>query len=117
MSILLCHCTMRTTCLSHFPESMSLTRKQLNFLRGRAHALAPVVSVGNAGLSEAVMRETEIALAHHELIKIKLASDDRDMRNRMCEQICQLTHAEMVQQIGKIVVVYRPGEKSRISLP
>ncbi len=96
---------------------MPLNRKQLVFLRGKAHSLAPVVSIGNAGLSDAVMLEIEIALAHHELIKIKLGSDDRNVRSEMCEKICQSMDAEMVQQIGKVAVMYRAGEKSRITLP
>jgi len=96
---------------------MTLTRKQIVFLRGKAHSLAPVVSVGNAGLSDAVMAEIEIALTHHELIKIKLGVDDRDLRKKMCSDISTRSDSNVVQQIGKIAVFYRASDKSRITLP
>ena len=96
---------------------MSLNRIQLGFLRGKADSLTPVVTVGNAGLSEAVMAEVEFALTLLELIKIKVGSDDRDLRNSMYAEICERTSAVPVQQIGKMVVIYREGGKSRITLP
>ena len=96
---------------------MPITRKQIVFLRGRAHTLSPVVSVGNAGLSDAVMAEIEIALAHHELIKVKLGVNDRSMRDGMCAKISEHTGATTVQQIGKVAVFYRPAETPRIILP
>jgi len=96
---------------------MPLTRKQIVFLRGKAHALSPVVSVGNAGLSPAVMAEIEIALAHHELVKIKLGVDDREQRGAMARQIVDASDAELVQQVGKVAVFYRRGEKTRVDLP
>ena len=96
---------------------MTLTRKQIVFLRGKAHPLSPVVSVGNAGLSDAIMAEIEIALDHHELIKIKLGVDDRDLRKKMCNEISNRSKSAVVQQIGKVAVFYRTSEKSRITLP
>lgn len=96
---------------------MTLTRKQIVFLRGKAHPLSPVVAVGNAGLSDAVMAEIEIALDHHELIKIKLSVDDRDLRKKMCSEISSRSKSAVVQQIGKVAVFYRASEKSRITLP
>ena len=96
---------------------MALTRKQIVFLRGKAHPLSPVVSIGNAGLSEAVLSEIEIALAHHELIKVKLGVDDRHLRDDMCMEITRRTAGDLVQQIGKIAVFYRPAATPRLTLP
>ena len=96
---------------------MNLTPKQKSFLRSQAHQLNPVVMTGSAGLSESVLNEIEQALAHHELIKIKLAGADRDVRRQMGEQICSHTSAAEVQYIGQMLVIYRPAQKPRITLP
>ena len=61
---------------------MALTEKTKHDLRGRGHTLKPVVSIGNAGLSKAVLREIELSLEHHELMKIKVGGAERDKRKR-----------------------------------
>ena len=76
-------------------------------LRARAHALHPAVIVSGAGLSESVMAELERCLKAHELVKIRVFSDDRLQREDLLAQICQRTGASPVQHIGKILVVYR----------
>ncbi len=82
------------------------------------HDLKPVVMLGQKGLTEAVLNELDIALGHHELIKIKLSVDDRDMRKQLIDQICLQSQAEPVQTIGKTVSIYRPNkEKAVINLP
>ena len=86
---------------------MSLTEKQKPEFRGRAHGLKPVVSIGNAGLSKAVLREIELSLEHHELMKLKIGGAGRDERERIIAQICDSTGAELVQAIGHIALVYR----------
>ena len=86
---------------------MSLSKKQVKFLRARCHQLKPVVMLGQKGLSEEVLNEIEIALTHHELIKIKLSVDDRELRKQMIVDICDKTKAEEVQSIGKTLSVYR----------
>jgi RNA-binding protein len=86
---------------------MPLTESFKRELRGRGHALKPVVSIGNAGLSKAVLREIELSLEHHELMKIKIAGADRDARRQMIEQICATFGAELVQAIGHIALIYR----------
>lgn len=75
--------------------------------RALAHSLKPVVGTGQAGLTRNVLRAIEEALDHHELIKIRLGSDQRDDRKCQAEQICRTTGAELVQLIGKIAIVYR----------
>jgi RNA-binding protein len=94
-----------------------LTSTQRRFLRAQAHHLQPVVSIGNAGLSPAVRKEIDQNLRRHELIKIKIANDDRTQREQMLMSICEDLDAAAVQQIGKILIVYRAAEDPKIPLP
>lgn len=93
-----------------------ITDKQKRFLKARAHHLKPVVTAGNAGISQGVLNEIEIALSRHELIKVRVNAD-RDERKTMAEQICKKTSANLIQIIGGIVILYRPAEKPFINLP
>jgi RNA-binding protein len=77
-------------------------------LKARAHALKPVVWIGSAGLSENVMHELDQGLRSHELIKVKVASDERHTRTAFLNEICERLGATPVQHIGKILVIYRP---------
>ena len=86
---------------------MSLTEKMKHDLRGRGHTLKPVVSIGNAGLSKAVLREIELSLDHHELMKIKIGGAERDARKQIITRICDSLDAELVQAIGHIALIYR----------
>jgi len=94
-----------------------ITNKQKKFLRASAHQLKPVVSAGNAGISEGVMREIENALSHHELIKIRISGAERDDLKPMAESICENMDASLIQIIGHIVVIYRPAKDPKIQLP
>jgi RNA-binding protein len=76
-------------------------------LKGRAHLLHSVVIVGAKGLTDAVLKETDVALNSHELIKLKLASDDREERASQFAALAATLGADPVQQIGKIVTLYR----------
>lgn len=95
----------------------SLTPAQRQHLKGLAHGLQPVVMIGSHGLTPAVLKEIERSLASHELIKIKAASDEIETRRRWMEEICATTGAAAVQQIGKVLVIYRVAEKPVITLP
>lgn len=95
----------------------SLTPAQRQFLKGLAHSRQPVVMIGNQGLTAAVVKEIERGLDAHELIKIKAASDEPDTRRAWLEEICASTGAAPVQQIGKILVIYRAAGKPAIILP
>ncbi|KAB7628418.1 ribosome assembly RNA-binding protein YhbY [Alkalilimnicola sp. S0819] len=99
---------------------MPLNEEQRRHLRRLGHQLKPVVRTGNAGLSEAVMNEIEIALAHHELIKVKLIAGDREEKQSFIDQILAQTEGEPVQVIGHVLLLYRPNprkKKERIALP
>ena len=86
---------------------MSLTEKMKHDLRGRGHTLKPVVSIGNAGLSKAVLREIELSLDHHELMKIKIGGAEREARKQIIARICDSFDAELVQAVGHIALIYR----------
>ncbi len=88
---------------------LSLTVSERRDLKARAHALSPVVMIGNAGLTEAVLKEIAASLKTHELIKIKVMSDERAQREAMLEAVCARLDAAPVQHIGKILVVYQPN--------
>ena len=75
-------------------------------LRAEAHALKPVIMIGQSGLTAAVLAETKQALACHELIKVKIRAE-REERKLICERICIDTGAELIQTIGQIAVIYR----------
>lgn len=99
---------------------MSLTDSQRHHLRRIGHHLKPVVRTGNAGLSEAVLNELDIALRDHELVKVKLVAGDRDERRQFVETIQERLGAELVQSVGHVALLYRanPDKKGqRIALP
>ncbi|WP_419209316.1 ribosome assembly RNA-binding protein YhbY [Photobacterium leiognathi subsp. mandapamensis] len=96
---------------------MNLSTKQKQFLKGFAHNLKPVVLMGANGLTEAVLAEIEIALNHHELIKVKVASEERETKVLIVDAIVRETKAEKVQVIGKTLVLYRQSEDRKIELP
>ncbi|ACL32610.1 ribosome assembly RNA-binding protein YhbY [Glaesserella parasuis] len=97
--------------------SVNLTTKQKQFLKGLAHHLSPVVMLGGNGLTEGVLAEIENALDHHELIKVKIAGADREMKQLIIDAIVRETKAVQVQTIGHILVLYRQSEEKKISLP
>jgi len=89
-------------------------------LKARAHHLNPVVIIGDAGLTPSVLREVDVHLKSHELIKIRVLGDDRDARATMIGAICEALNASPVQQIGKILVVFRrkpPAEPAQKEKP
>ncbi|MGL4859210.1 MAG: ribosome assembly RNA-binding protein YhbY [Enterobacteriaceae bacterium] len=90
---------------------------QRRYLQGLAHHLNPVVMIGNNGLTESVLREIDLSLNTHELIKIRVAGEEREARSEALQQICQKVSAAAVQQIGKVLVIWRPSDKQLIRLP
>ncbi len=96
---------------------LQLTPDQRKFLRARAHSLKPVVMIGNAGLSTAVLNEIDHSLVAHELIKIRVLNDDRGEREAWLAAICEQLDCASVQHIGKLLLIYRPAEAPRLVLP
>ena len=95
-----------------------LNIKQKQYLKGLAHSLDPVVIIGETkGLTDAVIKEINASLNAHELIKVRVFGDDRQVRMNLIEAICENTLAECVQHIGKLLVLYRASDKNKITLP
>jgi RNA-binding protein len=86
---------------------MSLSSEQRREYRAIAHSLKPVIIVGDKGLTENLQEELDRALNDHELIKIKVASQDREARQQAVAELCAGAKAEVVQTIGKIAVILR----------
>ncbi len=89
---------------------LALTSIHRRNLTALAHGIKPVVWIGTAGLSESVIHELDRALKSHELIKIKIAGGEREMREAVLEEICERLGAAPVRHIGRILVIYRPKE-------
>ncbi len=97
---------------------MALTSKQRQFLKGLAHPLSPVVRIGRGGVSAAVITETQKSLEAHELIKVRIDSDDSAERRTLVEQLASAAGAEIAGSVGKIAILYRAREeKPKIKLP
>ena len=97
---------------------IQLTAAQIRFLRGQAHGLKAMLQVGGKGITESLVAEVDNALEHHELIKVKVAAEDRDARDTMIDAVAERTGAALVQRIGHTAVLYRPSrDKRQIVLP
>ena len=96
---------------------LELTPAQRRFLRAQAHHLNPVVMVGDAGLTENVIREAKRALRSHELIKVRVFGDDRAFRETVLHTLCETLAATAVQHIGKLLVLYKAAPEPKLILP
>ena len=98
--------------------STPLTSAQIRFLRGQAHDLRAMLQAGAKGVTDALVAEVDLALEQHELIKVKVGSDDRDARDALIADLASRVDAALVQRIGHTAVFYRPSkDKRRIVLP
>ena len=85
-------------------------------LRGVAHHLDPVVAVSERGVTDGIIEETERALSDHELIKVKVLSPDRKSRGAIATALARSTSSTVLQQIGKVAVLYRHNPKANLKL-
>ena len=96
---------------------MSLSGKQKNYLRGLAHHKPAIVSIGNAGLTEAVINEINSSLEAHELLKVKLPGLNSADKKLLLNEICKQTESKFVQLIGRVGVIYKQADPAKIELP
>ncbi|KAF7774058.1 RNA-binding protein [Pseudoalteromonas citrea] len=96
---------------------MTLSNKQKQYLKGLAHPLKPVVLLGANGLTEGVVMEIDNSLTIHELIKVKVPTNDRETKQLIFDAIVRETKAYKVQSIGHVIVLYRQSEEKKIQLP
>lgn len=91
---------------------IKLTPAERSALRAEAHGLNPVVMIGEAGLTESVVKEISASLDAHGLIKVRVFGDDREARVAMYDQIANDLDTAQVQHIGKLLVLYRPKKEA-----
>ncbi len=97
---------------------VSLSERQKRYLRGLAHPLKPLIRIGNAGVTDPLVREMERALEDHELVKVKAPGGDRGARDGMLESLAARSGSALVQRIGNVAVFYRPHPKlKKILIP
>lgn len=97
---------------------MKLSESQKKFLRGLGHDLKPVIMIGDAGLTEAVLKEFCSTIDHHELIKVRVRAGDRETRDDIISELCEKGSAELVTRIGNVALVFRRNEENpRVPLP
>ena len=100
------------------PSAVQLTSAQTRFLRGQAHDLSAMLQVGGKGITDALVAEVSAALEQHELIKVKVAAEHREVRDAMIKDLADRAEAALVQRIGHTAVFYKPSkDKRQIVLP
>ena len=87
---------------------MKLTERQRKYLRRLAHDMKPVVQVGNAGLTDGLLAELNNCLTRHELVKVKVRVENRDLRDQTIDELSRITGAEIIQQVGNTASLFRP---------
>lgn len=96
---------------------MDLTGKQIRYLRGLGHHLKPVVMIGKEELTVSLIAAVDEALQIHELIKVKLQEGCIGDRKDIATELAQETQSNIVQVLGRNILLYRPSEDKKISLP
>lgn len=89
-------------------NALTLTPAEKTALKAQAHGLDPVVLIGDKGLTNAVLKEIDMNLGAHGLIKVRVTGDDRETRIQYAQEICEHVGAALVQHIGKLLVLFRP---------
>src|SRR5690606_20363200 len=87
---------------------LEITSQERSALRAAAHPLRPVVLIGDRGLSDSVLKEIDLNLNAHQLIKVRVAGEEREARNAMLETICDSLSCALVHHLGKTLIIYRP---------
>ena len=96
----------------------ALSNPQKRYLRGLAHDLKPVILVGAKGITDNLVAETGLALDHHELVKVRVAAGDRELRDLWIGELCERSQSELVARIGNMAVLFkRSADKPLIVLP
>ena len=91
-----------------------LSARERTHLKARAHALEPVVHAGSSGVTDTLVAEVDRALTAHELIKVKIGTDDRQQRVAMGDEISVRTGATAVHRVGKVVILWRPRPEETV---
>lgn len=94
----------------------NFSNAELKTLKGIGHQLNPIVTIGGNGLTEMVIEEISRALTDHELIKVKIPAGSKDERDEMAQAICEATYAQLVNNIGRVVLLLRENPEANPKL-
>jgi len=94
-----------------------LTSKQRSYLKGLAMNLDPVFQIGKSSLTPEFARSVEEALEKRELLKISVLKNCADDPHELAQILSERTKSQVVQVIGKKIVIYRPAKEPKIELP
>jgi len=94
-----------------------LTGKQKRYLRSLAAGMSAVLQVGKLGISDNLVKQLDETLTARELVKVRVLSNCPLGVSEAASALCERTGAELVQQIGRNVTLYRRGEEAEILLP
>lgn len=95
---------------------MALSSEQKKAYKRIGHHLKPVVIISEQGTTEGVLAELDRALNDHELIKIRITVGDREAKQALIDEVCKATKAELVQIIGKMVILLRRNKTPNANL-
>ena len=96
----------------------ALSNPQKRYLRGLAHDLKPIVMVGAKGVTAPLVAELDLALEQHELVKVKVAAEDRETRDAWIAELAEQSGAGLVSRIGHTAILYRRSkDKPLVILP
>jgi len=89
-------------------STLNLTSQARSALRAAAHPLRPIVWIGDKGLTDAVLKEIDVMLNAHGLIKVRVAGHEREARETMLTAICAQLSCAAVHHLGKTLILHRP---------
>ncbi len=92
---------------------MKLTGKQKRFLRSEAHHMNPLVQIGKNGISETLLDQVDELLERRELIKVSLLQNTDEEAKEVADVFEATLNCDVVQIIGRILVVFRPSSKEK----
>lgn len=93
-----------------------LTNEQRKSLKGIAHQLSPIVTIGVQGVSDRVLEEIGRALDDHELIKIKIPAGSKEQRDAVAQAVVEATQATLISSIGRVCVLLRQNPEANPKL-
>jgi RNA-binding protein len=96
---------------------MGLTDEQSHYLRILGHDLQPVADVGAGGVTNSLIKQIDRALAHHELVKVRVPFGDKRRRSKVIDELAPLAQAHLVQRASNCCLLYRPADEPTIRLP
>ena len=89
-----------------------LTAKNKALLKKLATPLSPSLTIGKGAIDPSLIAVVDKALTAHELIKVKVLVNQKEELENLGENLSEATRSELVEIIGRILILYRPREKN-----